>query len=377
MDFELSKEQMLLKNSARDFLKKESPATMVREMKNDQKGYSTELWSKMVDLGWTGLNIPEKYGGIGGSFLDLVILLEEMGEVLLPGPFFSTVVVGGSLILAAGTEEMKETLLPGIVDGELHVGLAKDEPGGRYDNSVIDTCATPLENGYSINGTKIFVENAQISNRLLCLARISDGGSASQGGSLFLVNSKNDGLGYTPLKTIGYDKQYEVVFNDVKVSEKDLMSGRGKGAEILAPIMEMAACAKSAEILGGMSAVHNMSLKYAKERVQFGKPIGSYQAIQYHLVEMAMGIEAAKVLTYHAAWKISQGLSAKKEIAMAKAWTGEASQRVASLGHQIHGGYGFCEETDMHLYYRRCKTGELAYGDSDYHLEKVAQEIGM
>ena len=141
--------------------------------------------------------------------------------------------------------------------------------------------------------------------------------------------------------------------------------------------MEMAACAKSAEMLGGMAAVLDMSVKYAKERKQFGKPIGSFQAIQHYLVEMAMNIEAAKVLTYNAAWKISQGLSAKKEIAMAKAWTGEASQKVTSLGHQIHGGYGFCEETDLHLYYRRCKTGELAYGDPDYHFEKVALEIGL
>jgi len=377
MDFELSKEQILLKKSARDFLRKESPAAMVREMKNDEKGYSPKLWKQMVDLGWTGLHIPEKYGGIGGSFLDLTILLEEMGEVLFPGPFFSTVAVGASLILAAGTEEMKEALLPGIIDGELHVGLAKDEPGGRYDNKVINTCATPSKSGYSIKGTKIFVENAQISNYLLCLAGISSDDSNTQGGSLFLVNSNSDGMDCTPLKTIGYDKQYEVVFNDVNVSERDLMGDIGKGTEILAPIMEMAACAKSAEILGGMTAVHNMSLKYAKERKQFGKPIGSYQAIQYHLVEMAMSIEAAKVLTYHAAWKISQGLSAKKEIAMAKAWTGEASHNVTSLGHQIHGGYGFCEETDMHLYYRRCKTGELAYGDPEYHLEQVAKEIGL
>lgn len=377
MDFELSKEQILLKKSAKDFLRKESPAAMVREMKNDPNGYSTELWEKMVDLGWTGLNIPEKYGGIGGSFLDLTILLEEMGEVLLPSPFFSSIVVGASLIAAAGTEEMKEALLPGIIDGELHVSLAKDEPDGRYDNKVINTSAAPSKSGYSIKGTKIFVENAKISNYLLCLAGISIDDSNAQGGSLFLVNSNSDGMDYTPLKTIGYDKQYEVVFNDVNVSEKDLVGDAGKGKEILAPIMEMAACAKSAEILGGMTAVHNMSLKYAKERKQFGKPIGSYQVIQYHLVEMAMGIEAAKVLTYHAAWKISQGLSAKKEIAMAKAWTGEASHNVTSLGHQIHGGYGFCEETDMHLYYRRCKTGELAYGDPEYHLEQVAKEIGL
>jgi len=377
MDFEFSKEQVLLKKSARDFLRKESPAAMVREMKNDQNGYSPELWEKMADLGWTGLNIPEKYGGIGGSFLDLAILLEEMGEVLLPSPFFSTVVVSASLILAGGTEEMKETLLPGIIDGELHVALAKDEPDGRYDNKVINTCATPRENGYSIKGTKIFVENAKISKYLLCLAEISTDDSNTRGRSLFLVDSNSEGIDYTPLKTIGYDKQYEVVFNDVAVSEKNLVGDIGKGTDILEPVMEMAACAKSAEILGGMSAVHNMSLKYAKERKQFGKPIGSYQAIQYHLVEMAMNIEAAKVLTYSAAWKITQGLSAKKEIAMAKAWTGEASQNVTSLGHQIHGGYGFCEETDLHLYYRRCKTGELAYGDPDYHFEQVAREIGL
>ncbi len=377
MNFELSKEQMLLKKSAREFLKKESPTALVREMKNDDKGYSPELWKKMVDLGWTGLHIPEKYGGIGGSFLDLTILLEEMGAVLYPGPFFSTVVVGASLILAAGTEEMKETLLPKIIDGDLHIGLAKDEPGGRYDNSTINTCATTLENGYSINGTKLFVENAQISNYLLCLAGIFHDGANTQKDALFLVNSDNDGLVCTPLKTIGYDKQYEVVFNDVNVSEKALMGEPGKGTEIIAPIMDMAACAKSAEILGGMSAVLEMTLKYAKERKQFGKPIGSFQAIQYYCVDMAMDVEAAKVLTCNAAWNISQGLSAKKEIAMAKAWTGEASQRVTSLGHQILGGYGFCEETDMHLYYRRCKTGELAYGDSDYYLEKVAQKIGL
>ncbi len=377
MDFDFTKEQKLLRSSAREFLKKECPTSLIREMKDDKKGYSPALWEKMAELGWLGLVIPEEYSGLGGNFLDLSILLELMGEACMQGPFFSTVVLGASIIIEAGSNNQKQDLLPMIADGELILSLAYAEPGSRYGAAGLNASAEKNNNGYIINGTKLFAENAHIADYILCIARTGEGEKTEEGLTLFLIDAKDPGINCTVLKTLAYDKQCEVVFNNVKVSDENVVGEIGRGWEILKKITEQAAVAKCAEILGSLEAVLKMTVHYAKERVQFGCPIGSFQAIQHHCANMLMDVESSKVLTYQAAWKIAEGLPGSLEISMAKAYTGEASQRVAGLGIQIHGAMGFCEETDIHLYYRRVKAGEVSYGDEDYHYEKVARAIGL
>ncbi len=377
MDFDFTKEQKLLKSSAQEFLKKECPTSLIREMKTDERGYSLELWKKMTELGWLGMGIPEEYGGIGGNFLDLMILLEAMGEACLPGPFFSTVVTGSLPIVAAGSKEQKDLILPGIADGKLILSLALTEPANRYGTSALSTSAIAKNDDYIINGTKLLVENAHIADYLLVLARVDDGKTATGGLTLFLVEGSCPGLSIAPLKTLAFDKLSEVTFDNVRVPKGNILGKINQAGPILVDIQDQAAVAKCADILGGLKVALRSTVNYAKQRKQFGRAIGSFQVIQHYCAEMQAEFETSMVIAYQAAWKMSEGMSATLEASMAKAWIDKASRRLLQLGHQIHGAIGFCEETDLHLYYRRARSGTVMYGDEDYHLEKVACEIGL
>ncbi|MBW1641538.1 MAG: acyl-CoA/acyl-ACP dehydrogenase [Deltaproteobacteria bacterium] len=377
MDLEFTKEQKILKSSARDFLKKECPSSVMREMKEDEKGYPEALWAKMADLGWLGVMVPEAYDGIGGNFMDLAIILEAMGEACCPGPFFSTVVLGGLAILDAGSEEQKKLLLPKLANGDLILTLALSEPGAWYGTSVINVQAVADKDEYVINGTKLFVENAHIADYILCAARTDKGGSPDEGITLFLVDGKSKGITCTVLDTLAYDKQCEVVFDNVRVPADNIIGENGKAFSVLENLQEKAAVGKCAEMVGCIQTAFDMTVAYAKDRKQFGRPIGSFQAIQHHCANMVIDVDGARFITYQAAWKIAEGLPVSMEASMAKAWTSDASRRVTFLGHQIHGAISFCEEHDMHLYYRKAKAAEVAFGDGDYHLEKVAQQLGL
>ncbi|MFC1896443.1 acyl-CoA dehydrogenase family protein, partial [Thermodesulfobacteriota bacterium] len=371
MDLDLNKEQRILKSSARDFLKKESPSSFVREMWEDPKGYSPEMWAKMADLGWIGVMIPERYGGIGGDFVDLAILLECMGEACFPGPFFSTVVLGGLTIMAAGTEEQKKDLLPRLVDGELFLALAVTEPGTWYGAEGVSLKATQDGEDYVLDGTKLFVDSADFADCILCVAR-TDQGQAPGGLTVFLVDGKTQGITCSPLVTLNHDKQCEVVFDKVRVPAKHILGQPHQAFQVIEEVQTKAAVAKCAQLVGGLQWTLNTTVAYAKDRHQFGRPIGSFQAVQHHCANMVIDVDGARFITYQAAWKIARDLPHGMDAAMAKVWTSNAAKKTALLGHQIHGAISFCEEHDMHLYYRQAKAGEVAFGDADYHLERVA-----
>lgn len=377
MDLEFTEDQNILKFSAQNFLKKECPPSLIKQMKDDERGYPQELWNKMVELGWLGVMIPEEYGGIGGNFLDLAIILESMGKVCCPGPYFSTVVLGGLAILSAGSDDQKQRLLPKLVNGELILALAMTEPGAWYGTSGIKIRATDDKDEYVIDGIKLFVENAHIADYILCVARTGEDAGSKNGLTVFLVEGNNPGVRCTLLQTLAYEKQCEVVFDKVRVPKQNILGEQGKAGGILRDLQEKAAVAKCAEMVGELQATFDMTVAYAKEREQFGRPIGSFQAIQHHCANMVIDVDGARFITYSVAWKIAEGLPASMEASMAKAWTSEAARRVTRLGHQIHGAIAFCEEHDLHLYYRKAKAGEVAFGDGDYHLEKVAKQLGL
>jgi len=377
MDLGLSEEQEMLKTSARDFLAKECPKKLVKELDESEEGYSPELWRKMAGLGWMGLALPDQYGGSGGSYLDLVILLEEMGYNVLPGPFFSTVVMGSLPILVAGSKEQQEKYLPGIASGETIFTLALTEPNASYQASAVTTRAVAQSSDYIINGTKLFVPDAHISDYFLCVARTSDSATAEDGITIFIVDTKSPGVSCTLLKTLARDKQCEVILDNVRVPAKNILGEPDKGWPVVQDVLEKATVAKCAEMVGGAQAALDMAVNYAKERVQFGRPIGSFQAIQHYCANMATDVEGSRFITYEAAWMLSEGLPARLLVSMAKAWVGEAYGRVTVLGQQIHGGIGFTMDHDMHLYYRRAKTGEMLFGDGNYHREIVARELGL
>ncbi|MEC9278300.1 MAG: acyl-CoA dehydrogenase family protein [Chloroflexota bacterium] len=374
MDLGLNEAQQMLKNSAQEFLEAECPDTYVREMEEDENGYTTEMWQKLAEQGWLGLIIPEKYGGVELEFQDLTILLEEMGRFMLPGPYFSNVVLGGMSIMDSGTEEQKQEYLPRIAEGQIIVTLALNEPSGRWDPEGIELTATETEGKYALNGTKLFVPNAHISDYIVVVARTGDGEDDI---SLFILPSQSNGVNQTLLKTIASDRQSEVSFDNVELPASSLLGEKNHGWQTIEKVLKWGAIGKCAEMSGGGQSVLDMTVEYAKQRTQFGRPIGTFQAIQHHCANMATDVEGAKFITYQAAWMLSEGLPADREVAMAKAWVSDAYKRVCALGHQSHGAIGFTKEHNMQLYSRRAKAAELAFGDSDLHLNKVAEIIGL
>ena len=374
MDLGLNEAQQMLKNSAQEFLEAECPDTYVREMEEDQNGYTTEMWQKLAEQGWLGLIIPEKYGGVELEFQDLTILLEEMGRFMLPGPYFSNVVLGGMSIMDSGTEEQKQEYLPRIAEGQIIVTLALNEPSGRWDPEGIELTATETGGKYALNGTKLFVPNAHISDYIVVVARTGDGEDDI---SLFILPSQSNGVNQTLLKTIASDRQSEVTFDNVELPASSLLGEKNRGWQTIEKVLKWGAIGKCAEMSGGGQSVLDMTVEYAKQRTQFGRPIGTFQAIQHHCANMATDVEGAKFITYQAAWMLSEGLPADREVAMAKAWVSDAYKRVCALGHQSHGAIGFTKEHNMQLYSRRAKAAELAFGDSDLHLDKVAEIIGL
>jgi alkylation response protein AidB-like acyl-CoA dehydrogenase len=377
MDFDLTREQRLLKRSAREFLKKESPPSLMRELKDDARGYPAKLWDRMAVLGWTGVMIPETYGGTGGGFLDLCILLEAMGEACCPGPFFSTVVLGASAVMLGGTQAQKEFILPRIADGDILLALAVTEPGMWYETANIRLAAESDGQDYILHGTKLFVANAHLADYIICAARTDASGPPAEGLTLFLVDTQSPAIKCGVMQTLAYDKQCEVVFDRVRVPRGNVLGEVNRGGDLMETLLQKAAVAKCAELVGCIQTAFELTVAYARQRKQFGRPIGSFQAVQHHCADMAVDVEGSRFLTYQAAWKISEGLAAGQAAAMAKAWTSSAARRVTSLAHQIHGAISFTEECDVHLYYRRAKAGEVAWGDGAYHLEQVARHLGL
>jgi alkylation response protein AidB-like acyl-CoA dehydrogenase len=375
MDLGLTEEQELLRNSARDFLEKECPESYVRQMEEDEKGYSPEVWRKMAELGWQGLMIPEQYGGAGFGFLDLIVLLEEFGRALVPGPFIPTM-VAASAILEGGSEQQKQEILPKVASGDLIMTLAFTEPSARFDAEGVETRAEKQGEEYVLSGTKLFVSDAHVADRLVVVART--GGSGTEGISLFLVDRTSPGISIEVLKTIASDKQCEVKLENVRVPAANLIGAEGQGWPIMEKVIRKATCMEMAYLVGLAQMDFEISVNYAKERVQFGRPIGSFQAIQHKAADMVTDVDGARFIMYRAAWAVAENEpDADMQVSMAKAWVSDATRRVVAHGQQIHGGIGFTKDYKIQLFFRRQKKGELMWGDGDYHREKVAEALKL
>ncbi len=374
MDLGLSETQQMLRTSAREFLEAECPVSYVRDMERDERGYTPQMWDKLAGLGWLGLVSPEEFGGSALGFVELTILLEEMGRVLMPGPFFSTVLMAGMTIADAGSDEQKREYLSGIAGGRLIMTLALTEPGGQWDAQGVQTAARLSDDGYTLDGVKMYVPNANVSDHIIVAARTGEGDSDI---SLFIVPSGADGLSQNPLRTIASDKQSELTLNNVQAPRYALLGEVNGGWDTVRKTLAWGAVGKCAEMLGGAQRTLDMTVAYAKQRIQFGRAIGSFQAVQHHAADMAADVEGCRYITYQAAWHLAEGLPAEREVAMAKAWVSDAYQRVCALAHQCHGAVGFTKEHDLQLYSRRAKAAELMFGDSEFHIETVASAIGL
>jgi alkylation response protein AidB-like acyl-CoA dehydrogenase len=373
LDFGFSQEQEMLRESARGLLEKECPSTVVRRLIDDDRGYDADLWRKMAGLGWTGLVIPEVLGGANLSYVDLVPVLEEMGRVLLPSPFIWTTMVAEA-IKSAGSEAQRQALLPKITTGELIATVAWMEPSGLWGADGIAMTARKRGNDFTLDGVKLFVNDAHIADYLLIAVR-----SGGKGITLFAIETQRAGLSIAPLKTMDSTRRLsEVKFDGVKASAADVVGTIGQGWQTLSDILDRGKVMIAAEMMGGAQKVLDMSVEYAKVRVQFGRPIGSFQAVQHKCANMMIDVEGAKSAVYYAAWAVSNGIAeAQLAAALAKAAASDAYRRVSADGIQVHGGVGFTWDHDLHLYFKRAKSSEFTFGDASYNRELVAQGINL
>jgi alkylation response protein AidB-like acyl-CoA dehydrogenase len=369
--FAFSDEQQEFRAMLRRFLETRSPEAAVRKQMETKRGFDPALWSEMAgQLGLQGLVVPEQFGGQGFGYVELGIALEEMGRSLLCAPYFSTVVLAANTLLRAGDGDAESALLPGIASGATIATLALAEQGGRWDESGIEATARKHGATWRISGTKTYVLDGHSADVVLVAAR------TDAGVSLFHVTGDAAGLARSPLTTLDPTRrQARLDFEEVEAS---LIGADGAGWGVLSTVLDLAAVALAAEQVGGAQRCLDMSVAYARERVQFGRPIGSFQAIKHKCADMLLEVESARSAAYHAAWCASELDDRLPSVAsLAKAYCSDAFFHVASENIQIHGGIGFTWEHPAHLYYRRAKSSDLLFGDSSYHRELVAQRIGI
>jgi alkylation response protein AidB-like acyl-CoA dehydrogenase len=368
MDFSLSAEQELMKGEMRHFLETECPKATVKKLEASEIGYSPEMWKKMAELGWLGLILPEAYGGVGGSLLDLAVLLEEVGRATAPSPIFNTIVMGVLPILEAGTDDQKKRLLTGVANGEILLTMAVAEPETDYQPQHMSTHATHHKDGsFAINGTKLFVHNAHTADYLLVVAQTRTLSAGGDGISILIVDRKSPGIALTPLMTIAADRQYEVAMDKVPCAAADILGGLNKGWPVVESTLRKATALQCVEMVGVAHKALELTASYAATRIQFARPIGSFQAVQHRLADMLTDVESARWLSYQAVWRLDRGLPSTREISIAKAWTSDACQRVVSGAHHIHGGVGFDVDYDLHHHFRWSKALELNLGSAPIH----------
>ena len=368
MDFRPSPAQQILISTARAFLRQHCPPEVAQCLALDERGFDEALWRRMAELGWPGLLIPPELGGSGCSLLDVILLAEEMGRAALPGPFVASAVVVTSLVLAAGSPAQHKRLLPALAAGERIGSLALVEESGSFDlDSVTLECAVPGR----LRGKKLFVRDAHVAHDLVVAVRVG------ADPSLVLLPADRPGLGRFALDTISGEKVFEVTFDGVEVRPDDLLGPVGSARGLLASALRAGTLARTAEMVGGAQRVLELAVEHAKTRVQGGRPIGGYQAIQHACADLVRDVDASRGLLYAAAWREAEGRPAEPDVALAKAYASEACLAVARRGHQIFGAISYCEEHPLHLIHKRIQAASLDYGDPPLHLETVARAIGL
>jgi alkylation response protein AidB-like acyl-CoA dehydrogenase len=371
MDFGLTETQQTLKNTVRKFLAAECPMAEVRRIMETDTGFDPALWAKMTEQGWTGMIIPEQYGGFGMGMVEMAATLEEMGRALLPGPFFNTVLMAGALIESAGNEIQKQKYLGAIARGEAKATVAFLEESASASPDGVKMQARAAGGGYTLDGTKLFVPSAAVADVMVVVARL-DGELA-----LFVVSGKAAGLKISPMSSMDLTrKAYEVGFKDVKVASDDLLASGQPALKALDRARQIATVGLVAEMTGGMQRLLEITVEYAKTRKQFGRPIGQFQAVQHQCADMLVYTESSRSAAYYAAYAIQERIpEARLAVSVAKAYASEAYRETGNRAIQVHGGMGFTWENDAHLFYRRAKVSEQMFGDAAFHREQIAKTI--
>jgi len=379
VDLTLTEDQELIRSTARDLLTSWAPSAGVRAVRAEPAGYSARLWKEMVELGWTGLAIDEQHGGVGEGFLESCLLIEQMGAALVPSPFLYTVACAGLAISRFGTPAQCARWLPAIAAGRA-VSYLRAEPAGRWGTVDSDLVGTANGDGFVLNGSANFVPYAEAADAFVAVA------NTREGGTVFLVDgAAKRGLRREAVRVIGPEPYYRVRLDGVQLPRDAVLGEVGGGAGVVAMIDALGAAASCAEMVGGAERVLAMTVEYAQQRQQFGRPIGAFQAVQHHCADMASDVLGSRFIAYEAIWRlcggpeteVGQPVELGLTVAAAKAWVSQAYQRVCALGQQVHGAIGFTAEHDLHLYSEHAASAALRFGDADLHTDRVANGLGL
>ena len=375
MDVKLSDEQQMMVEAAREFLQASCPLAKVRQWEKLPDGYPAEIWARMAEMGWLGAVYPESYGGMGLGNLDIMFLMREMGRVALPGPFLSTVLLAGRAVLEGGTDAQKSALLPRIAAGELLLSFAFVEASARPDAASVKTTARPDNGGFVLNGTKHFVEFAEQADRMLVVARTREGGDPEQGLTMFLVDAGAPGIERVALGTLALQPQAKVVLKNVRVDADDVVGRVDHAWEVLDPVLQAATAILCGYMTGLAEGAHELGVSYSKERVQYGQPIGAFQAIQNYLATAWAKNTMGEYLGYYAAWLIDQGIPSREAVSTAKAFVGYSAVESTQLATQLPGGLGATVDARTTPFLRWAKQLQQTLGNCQYHEKIVAAEI--
>lgn len=380
MEFSFTEEQKMIRDTAQAFLAEVSSSNAIRSAMDTEQGFDPQIWQRICEeMYWQAIHIPEEYGGMGLGYVDLVVMLEQMGRYLLCSPFFSTVCLASNALIVAGTDEQKQQYLTQICEGSLTATLAYTSKNGQWDATAVQGIVTAQGDDYVLNGTYRYVLDGHTAQLLIVAAR-SEGSEGEQGISLFAIDSDTPGVKRTWLPTMDQTrKQAEIVFDNVRVSSSQLMGEENNAWPQLNKVLQLAAIAIAAEQVGGSQQVLDLTVEYTKERVQFGRPIAGFQAVKHQAADMMLRTEVARSAVYYAACVAEEALSGGlladelgEAASVAKSYCSEGYFKNAGDALQLHGGVGFTWEYDVHLYFKRAKSSELFLGDAAYHREHVA-----
>jgi alkylation response protein AidB-like acyl-CoA dehydrogenase len=377
MDLSLTETQEMLRKTARDFLVRECPNDVALRLDDGDTEISSAIWHKMAELGWLGMTFPEEYGGVAVNITDLGILYEQFGWAALPSPHLSSSVLCGLTILAAGTKDQKQELLPSISRGELILTLAVTEPHCNWGADSVHLRAAAINSGFVLDGVKLMVPDVQVAQKILCLARTRETRDPEVGITLFLVDRNSKGLSWRPLAGFLGERLNELTFNRVEVTRSSVVGDLDNGwKDFLSPLRK-ATILLCEYMVGGCQRVFEMTVDYSRARIQFGVHIGTFQRVQDHIIDIANCLEAARWTTYEALWKLDKGEIADKEVSLAKIVASEAYYDVCQSAHDVHAGAGIVKEYPLHLHTKKSRTLYDYLGDPAYHRKRLAKLLAL
>jgi alkylation response protein AidB-like acyl-CoA dehydrogenase len=374
MDFSLSEEQSMLEDSVARFIDNDYDFESRQKIAESEKGFSPELWQTYAELGWTAVPFAEEEGGLGGGPIELMLMMQQFGRGLVVEPFLATIVLAGGVLKRAASVEQKEKWLTGIIEGRLQAALAFAEPQARFNISDVATNAHVTDDGYVLNGTKNFVLNGGNADVLIIPARTDGSRTDENSISLFAVAADSAGIVRTPYATVDAHQAADISLRDVKVDADSLVGEPGQGFATLQSVIDEATLAVCAEALGIMRTMQDKTVEYSKNRIQFGVPIGTFQALQHRMVETLMALEQTQSLLLWATMLNASGAEdARKSISALKYQIGVAGQKLAEEAVQIHGGMGVTWELDISHYFKRFTAIEILFGNADFHLDRYLE----